>query len=72
MAKKKILTAHKLLTYLEKLKRQGNDLKKIEINIRENRDTDTISAEDVEEDLYDSTTNNILESIVLIGDTTEV
>lgn len=72
MAKKKHLNAHKLLTFLETLKKQGNDLRKIKINIRPDRDSDVQASEEVEEDLYDAKTNNTLESIVLIGDSREV
>ena len=70
--KKKPLNAHELLEFLLKLKRQGENLKAIEINIRTDRNSDTMSAEEVEEDLYDAKTNNILDSIVLIGDSREV
>lgn len=70
--KKKALTAHKLLTFLEELKKNGNDLRKIQVNFRPDRDSDVVATEDVEEDLYDSKTNNILESIVIIQDSREV
>jgi len=72
MAKIKLLTAMHLFNYLKDLKREGKDLKKITINIREDRNSDTSEAQEVEEDLYDAKTNNILESIVLIADPREV
>jgi len=72
MAKRKQLTAMQLFHYLDGLRREGKDLKKITINIREDRNSDTSEAEVVEEDLFDAVTNNILESIVLIADPTEV
>jgi len=72
MAKIKLLTAMHLFNYLKDLKREGKDLKKITINIREDRNSDTSEAQEVEEDLYDAVTNNILESIVLIADPREV
>ena len=70
--KKKPLNAHELLEFLLKLKRQGNNLKAVTVNFRPDRDSDVVSTEEVEEDLYDSNTNNILESIVLVGDSREV
>jgi len=72
MAKRKQLTAMKLFRYLDSLRREGKDLNKITINIREDRNSDTSEAQEVEEDLYDAKTNNVLESIVLIADQREV
>jgi hypothetical protein len=72
MAKRKQLTAMKLFRYLDSLRREGKDLNKITINIREDRNSDTSEAQEVEEDLYDAKTNNVLESIVLIADPREV
>lgn len=72
MAKKKQLTAHKVLEFLETLKKQGNDLRKIKFNFRPDRNSDVVPVEEVEEDLFDAKTNNTLESIVIIGDSREV
>ena len=72
MAKKKPLTAQKLLTFLEQLKKDGNDLRKIQVNFPGDRDSDVVQTEEVEEDLYDAKTNNVIESIVLVGDSREV
>jgi hypothetical protein len=70
--KKKPLNAHDLLEFLLSLQRHGNNLKAIEVNFRPDRNSDVVSTEVVEEDLYDSLTNNILESIVIVGDSKEV
>jgi hypothetical protein len=72
MAKAKLLTAEKVFKYLSKLKAEGNDLKKITINFREDRNSDVHSAIEVEEDLFDAKTNNELESIVFLANTDEV
>jgi len=66
------LTAKKMQVYLNKLEAQGNDLSAITINFRADRDSDVLQANVVEEDLFDSETNKVLESIVLISDTREV
>jgi hypothetical protein len=61
------LTAKKLLTYLQSLESEGQDLKKITINYRYDLDSDVKPCSFVEEDLYDSETNSILQSIVIIS-----
>jgi hypothetical protein len=66
------LTAKKMQAYLNELEAQGNDLSAITINFRADRDSDVLQANAVEEDLFDSETNKVLESIVLISDTREV
>lgn len=67
----KALTGAKLLKYLLELEAKGTDLKKLKINFRRDRDSDVEQASVVEEDLFDSETNNVLESIVLIADPRE-
>lgn len=67
----KQLTAHKLLSFLQTMERQGHDLKKVVINYRADRDSDVEIIEEVEEDLFDEISNNRLESIVLITDKRE-
>lgn len=64
--------AKKLQAYLKKLEDEGNDLSKITIDFRKNRDSDIFQANAVEEGLYDSKTNSVLESIVLISNTKDV
>ena len=59
------LTAEKLFGMLEQLKNEGNDLSTITINYRYDDDSDVHECTIVDEDLYDSKTNSILESIVI-------
>jgi hypothetical protein len=59
------LTAEKLFGMLEQLKNEGNDLSRITITYRYDDDSDVHPCQFVEEDLYDSETNNILESIII-------
>ena len=68
----KQLTAKKLLNYLQKLESNGVDLNKVVVNYRHNRDSDVEKVRVVEEDLFDAKTNNILESLVFLTDTSEV
>jgi len=70
--KMKQLTAKKLLDFLLELQKQGNDLSKIKVNHRADRDADVEVVDDVEEDLFDSKTNSVLESIVIINDAREI
>jgi len=70
--KMKQLTAKKLLDFLLELQKQGNDLSKIKVNHRADRDADVEVVDDVEEDLFDSETNSVLESIVIINDAREI
>tara|TARA_R100001440_G_scaffold63890_1_gene84159 strand:+ start:601 stop:786 length:186 start_codon:yes stop_codon:yes gene_type:complete len=57
------MNAKKLLDYLVELKKE-NDLSKIKINFRYSDESDVYEITKVEEDLKDSKTNNILESII--------
>ena len=59
------LTAEKLFGMLEQLKNEGNDLSTITISYRYDDDSDVHECTIVDEDLYDSETNSILESIVI-------
>ena len=61
------LTAKKLLTYLQTLEAEGQDLKKITINYRYDSDSNVKKCTLVSEDLYDAETNSILESIVIMS-----
>ncbi len=62
------LTARQLLDFLLDCARNGADLDKVVVNYRQDFDSDVIPVMLVEEDLYDSETNNVLESIVLVSD----
>ena len=61
----KPLTASVLRAYLNELERQGNDLSKITINYRHDDDDDVNVVTEVDDDLFDEETNNILTSIIL-------
>jgi hypothetical protein len=61
----KPLNASALRAYLNELERQGNDLSKITINYRHNDDDDVNVVTEVDDDLFDEETNNILTSIIL-------
>lgn len=61
-----------LLNKLIDLQNEGHDLAKIDVNYRQDYNSDVVAIEEVEEDLFDEQTNSILESIVLVTDTTEV
>lgn len=65
------MNAKKLLKYLQKLEKQGNDLSKITLNYRYDSDSDVQEITFVDEDLFDEETNSILESIIFISDATE-
>lgn len=65
------LTAEKLFNYLSDLKKEGYDLSKITINYRHNSNDDVECLRYVGEDLFDEETNKILESIILMADTTD-
>jgi len=62
------LTARQLLDFLLDCARNGADLDKVVVNYRHDFDSDVMPVMLVEEDLYDSETNNVLESIVLVSD----
>ena len=63
------MKANKLLKFLlqieKEIKPTNRTLKDINLNFRFCDDSDVYRIKKVEEDLFDSTTNNILESIVL-------
>lgn len=65
------LTAEKLFNYLSDLKKEGCDLSKITINYRHDINDDVECLKYVGEDLFDEETNEILESIILMADTTD-
>lgn len=62
------LTARQLLDFLLDCARNGADLDKVIVNYRQDFDSDVMPVMLAEEDLYDSETNNVLESIVLVSD----
>ena len=66
------LTAQGLLDYLQDLKNKGVDLNNVSLNFRKDRDSDVEQVVTIEEDLFDEQTNNILESLVFLSDTTEI
>ena len=66
------MNAQELLNKLVDLKIEGHDLEKIEVNYRQDYNSDVVAIEDLEEDLFDEQTNSILESVVLVSDTTEL
>lgn len=65
-------TANDLLNYLTDLKNKGVDLENVTLNFRTDLDSDVQEIVTIEEDLFDSQTNNILESLVFLSDTSEV
>ena len=65
-------TANDLLNYLTDLKNKGVDLENVTLNFRTDLDSDVQEIVTIEEDLFDSETNNILESLVFLSDTSEV
>ncbi len=72
MKKKKPLTAKKLLNYLLELENEGLNLNKIQLLYRYDRDSDEELIYVVEEDLFDSKTNNILETLMFYTDDSEL
>ena len=66
------MNAKDLLNKLIDLQNEGHDLSKIQVNYRQDYNSDVVAIEDLEEDLFDEETNSVLESIVLITDTTEL
>lgn len=72
MKKKTPLTAKKLLNYLLELENDGLDLNTIHLLYRYDRDSDEELIYEVEEDLFDSETNNILETIMFFTDPSEL
>jgi hypothetical protein len=63
---KKPLTAKKLLDFLIELDENGEDLNKIHLLYRYDRDSDEELIYEAEEDLYDMETNSELESIMFL------
>jgi hypothetical protein len=61
------MKAQQLLNDLLLMKREGHDLSKIEVYYRKDFDSDVLKTSELHEDLFDSETNNILKSIVIIG-----
>ena len=68
---KKPLTAKKLLKFLIDIENDGHDLSRILINYRFDSDSDVNLCKFVMQDLFDSETNNILESICLVSDASD-
>jgi hypothetical protein len=68
----KPLTAQKLFEVLNELKIDGYDLEKVTINYRTDSDSDVEVITYVGDDLYDAETNSVLESIVLMADTSDL
>jgi hypothetical protein len=70
--KTNIMTAKQLKDFLTDLENQGHNLELVSLNFREDYNSDIVEIEEVEEDLFDESTNSILESIVFISNTEEV
>lgn len=58
------MTGHELLSYLLSLQARGVNLAHVTLNYRFDMDSDVAPICWVGEDLYDSATNHVLESIV--------
>jgi len=63
---KKPLTAKKLLDFLIELDENGENLNKIHLLYRYDRDSDEELIYEAEEDLYDMETNSVLETIMFL------
>lgn len=63
---KKPLTAKKLFDFLIELDENGEDLNKIHLLYRYDRDSDEEVIYEAEEDLYDMETNSRLETIMFL------
>lgn len=61
------MKAIKLMKYLKKLEEEGADLREIEINFREDYDSDIVKISYINEDLFDKETNTKLTSISLMN-----
>jgi hypothetical protein len=61
---KHAMNAQKLKKFLTKLEERGVDLSKVDVNFREDFDSDVVRVKKVSEDLFDET-NTELRSIVL-------
>ena len=66
------MKANELLQFLTELQELGNDLSTISINYRYDFDSDVEVCNFVEEDLFDEETNNILTSIILLTDNSQL
>lgn len=66
------MNAKALLQFLTELEKQGNDLRHINVLYREDFDSDVQEINFVEEDLYDEQNNNVLKSIVLLTDNSDI
>ena len=72
VVERKKMKANEIFEFLIELKQRGVDLSKVDVTYKaDNISSDVVSIESVEEDLYDTETNNILESIVFITDNSE-
>lgn len=62
------MKASKIKTFLskieEELKHKNRTLEDVDVNFRFSDDSDIYQMKDVEKDLFDSITNNIVESII--------
>lgn len=65
------MNALTLLNKLIDLQNQGHNLEDLEVTYRHDYDSDVVGVEDLEEGVYDERTNSILESVVLVTDTSE-
>ena len=65
------MKANKLVNFLQQVEKQikpyGRTLKDVDVNFRRSDDSDIEQTDFVGVDLYDSESNNIIESIVLMG-----
>jgi len=66
------MNAKALLQFLTELEKQGNDLRLINVLYREDFDSDVQEINFVEEDLYAEQNNNVLKSIVLLTDNSDI
>lgn len=65
------MKANKLIEFIQQVEKQikpyGRTLKDVDVNFRRSDDSDIEQTDFVGVDLYDSESNNIIESIVLMG-----
>jgi hypothetical protein len=66
------MNAQQLFEFLSELNSEGVDLSKVTLNYRDDFDSDIAPISYIGEDLYDSETNSILESIVFMADASEL
>jgi hypothetical protein len=60
------MTAKQLRDFLTQLENDGNNLAEIEVNFREDYDSDVVPLRYINEDLFDEETNSKLTSISLM------